>query len=121
MLQHPRQAFLACVVGFAIQASFVVTVILLGETLGLGLDPRLWFLFWPVAKMAAMLPASLGGLGVLELTFSFLVQGLADRDTAVAIAVVMQTVRIAVAVLGGAYWLGTSAGFGNVSRVAEPR
>lgn len=120
MQRHPRQALVAFAIGLAIQACFVVTVILIGETLGLNLDTRLWFLFWPVAKMAAMLPASLGGLGVLELTFSFLVRGFADRDVAIAIAVVMQTVRLAVAVLGGGYWLATSIGSRSVRRVADP-
>jgi uncharacterized membrane protein YbhN (UPF0104 family) len=116
MRRHSPQALVASVVGLAIQAGFVVTVIPIGEALGLTLDVRLWFALWPIAKMAAMLPASLGGLGLLELTFSFLVHGFAERELAVATAVVMQTIRLAVAVVGGAYWLVSGFGFLTTSR-----
>jgi uncharacterized membrane protein YbhN (UPF0104 family) len=66
-----------------------------------------WFLVWPLAKLAGLLPISLGGLAVREATLAAL---LAPFGVPIALGVVCsllwQTVLIAGGLLGGLAWLG---------------
>lgn len=119
--RSPGPAVAGLSLSLLMQAGIVVTAIAIGEMLGLNLDPRLWFLCYPLAKLATMLPISLGGLGVLELSFSFLVRSFADAQLAVALALVMQSVRIALGLVAGAYWLGSGWNPSNASRHAPGR
>jgi uncharacterized membrane protein YbhN (UPF0104 family) len=106
MARNPGRALLGLMLCLFFQASIVATAIPIGAMLGFHMDPRLWFLTYPLAKVATMLPISLGGLGVLELTFQFLVKPFADGQLAVAVALVMQSIRIALGLLAGAIWFG---------------
>ena len=56
----------AWVMGTAIQAAFLVLTAKLAETCGLVLPLRDWFFAWPLAKLAAVLPLTQGGIGVRE-------------------------------------------------------
>lgn len=118
MLMHPGPAAAALVMSLFVQASFVVTALLVGDAMGLHLDVRIWFLIWPLAKMASMMPASLGGIGLLELAFRSLVAPFGDAEIAVAVALVMQTIRIALGLVSGAWWLAATRAR---SRGASPR
>ena len=97
--------FSACLV---LQAGFVFVNDALGQRLGIDLGLELWILLWPLAKIVAMLPISLGGLGVRELAFASLVApfGVA-RETAVAQSLVWQSVLVVGGILAGLFALVT--------------
>jgi uncharacterized membrane protein YbhN (UPF0104 family) len=52
--------------GLLIQGSFLTLNALLGISCGLILPFRAWLLAWPLAKLAALLPITQGGIGVRE-------------------------------------------------------
>jgi uncharacterized membrane protein YbhN (UPF0104 family) len=56
----------AWLMGTAIQTTFLVLTAKLAETCGLVLPLRDWFFAWPLAKLAAVLPLTQGGIGVRE-------------------------------------------------------
>ncbi len=92
----------ACV---AIQTGFVLVNVQLGALVGLDLDLGLWFLLWPLAKIAAMLPVSFGGLGVREAAFAALVAPFGPESLAVAQSLVWQSVLIAGGLAAGGFWV----------------
>jgi uncharacterized membrane protein YbhN (UPF0104 family) len=56
----------AWLMGTAIQTAFLLLTAKLAETCGLVLPLRDWFFAWPLAKLAAVLPLTQGGIGVRE-------------------------------------------------------
>jgi glycosyltransferase 2 family protein len=52
--------------GTFIQTSFLVLAALLAVSCGLVLPLRIWLFAWPLAKLAAVLPLTQGGIGVRE-------------------------------------------------------
>lgn len=102
---QPARVALGLLFCFGLQAGFVVINIGLGAMMDMDLDVRLWFLLWPLAKIAAMLPVSLGGLGVREAAFGVLVKPFLDSKLAVAESLIWQSVLIAGGLIAGAYWL----------------
>jgi uncharacterized membrane protein YbhN (UPF0104 family) len=62
----PHILFGAWLMGTAIQMVFLVLTAKLAETCGLVLPLRDWFIAWPLAKLAAVLPLTQGGIGVRE-------------------------------------------------------
>jgi len=53
-------------VGTAIQFTFLILTALLAISCGLTLPLRVWLFTWPLAKLAAVLPLTQGGIGVRE-------------------------------------------------------
>jgi uncharacterized membrane protein YbhN (UPF0104 family) len=105
LMAKPLHGLLGMVACLGLQAGFVAVNVPLGEMVGLHLDLRLWYLLWPLAKIAAMVPVSLGGLGVREMAFGFLVKPFADSELAVAESLIWQSILITGGLLAGAYWL----------------
>jgi uncharacterized membrane protein YbhN (UPF0104 family) len=56
----------AWLMGTGIQTAFLVLTAKLAESCGLFLPLRDWFFAWPLAKLAAVLPLTQGGIGVRE-------------------------------------------------------
>jgi uncharacterized protein (TIRG00374 family) len=56
----------AWLMGTAIQTAFLLLTAKLAETCGLVLPLRDWFFAWPLAKLAAVLPLTQGGIGIRE-------------------------------------------------------
>ena len=54
------------VLGTAIQSTFLILTALLAISCGLFLPLRVWLFAWPLAKLAAVLPLTQGGIGVRE-------------------------------------------------------
>ncbi len=102
---RPLRLLLGAAICVALQAGFVLINVGLGDMMGMDLDLRLWFLLWPLSKIASMLPVSLGGLGVREATFGLLVKPFLDSRLAVAESLIWQTVLITGGLIAGAYWL----------------
>lgn len=62
----PHVLGFAWVLGTGIQTVFLVLTAWLAEACGLTLPLRDWFFAWPLAKLAALLPLTQGGIGVRE-------------------------------------------------------
>lgn len=90
----------------AIQGGFVVLNAWLGRAVGIEVPLGVWFLTWPLAKLAALIPISLGGLAVREASLAALLLpfGVAPARAVVA-SLLWQTVLIAGGLFGGLVWL----------------
>jgi len=105
MAQNPGRAVIAVVLSIAIQSTFVVLNIWIGSAIGIHLALPLWFMAWPLAKVAGLMPISLGGLAVRDATFGALLVPLGvPMAQGVVAALVWQTVMIAGGLLGGLTW-----------------
>jgi len=102
--RRPSQACLAWGACVVIQGGFVLVNVVVGTSLGLELSLGMWFLLWPLAKIAAMLPISFGGLGVREAAFAGLLAPWGLEGLAVAQSLVWQSVLIVGGLLAGLYW-----------------
>ena len=106
MLGRPGRALTGFALCLGVQAGFVFCNAYLGACMGLELDLRLWFFLWPLAKLAAMAPISLGGLGVRELAFASLLAPFGiGAELAVAQSLIWQSVLFAGGAVGGAFGL----------------
>jgi uncharacterized membrane protein YbhN (UPF0104 family) len=66
LLRRPGVLVLVVLISLAVQPGFVVASILLGREVGVDAPVGAWFIAWPVSKLVAALPISLGGIGVRE-------------------------------------------------------
>ncbi|MGE0555335.1 MAG: lysylphosphatidylglycerol synthase transmembrane domain-containing protein [Gemmatimonadales bacterium] len=90
----------------AIQGSFVLLNAWIGRSLGIDVPLSVWFLTWPLAKTAGLLPISLGGLAVREASLAALLLPFGvPAALAVVASLLWQTVLIGGGLLGGAIWL----------------
>ena len=64
--QAPQRVLLGLVLGLLIQAAFILLNALLAISCGLFLPFRVWLFAWPLAKIAALLPITQGGMGIRE-------------------------------------------------------
>jgi glycosyltransferase 2 family protein len=107
---RPARAAAAFSLCLAVQTGFVLVNAGLGRAVGIDLGLDLWLLLWPLAKIAAMLPISLGGLGVREAAFAVLTAPYGvEGEAAVAQSLVWQSVLVSGGLLAGAFALATRA------------
>ncbi len=64
--RRPRVLAMGWVLGLAVQGSFLFLTALIAVSCGLLLPLRVWLFAWPLAKLAALLPLTQGGIGVRE-------------------------------------------------------
>jgi len=64
--RRPHILIFGWMLGVCIQFSFLVLTALLAVSCGLLLPLRVWLFAWPLAKLAAVLPLTQGGIGVRE-------------------------------------------------------
>ena len=90
----------------------VVAVIILGESLGLGLPWPYYFLFHPLVTIFSALPISLAGLGIREIGYVYFLSDLAavSRETALAFGILWLLILLVSSGVGGLVFLasGTS-------------
>lgn len=97
---------LSVAAGAAAALLFQLSFILLGSTLGraCGIDVpfRVWLFAWPLAKLAALVPITQGGIGVREAALAGLLAPFAvPAARAVAAGLIWQSVVMAAALVGG--------------------
>jgi len=93
MRRRPHVVLVSLAGGVTVQSSFVLLTAVLAQACGLHLRLRVWFLAWPLAKLAALIPLSQGGLGVREAALAaLLVPFGAPAALTVAVGLVWQTV-----------------------------
>jgi glycosyltransferase 2 family protein len=64
--QRPHVLVFGWIIGTGIQFTFLFLTALLAVSCGLLLPLRVWMFGWPLAKLAAVLPLTQGGIGVRE-------------------------------------------------------
>ena len=85
-----------------VQSVFVGLNILLASAAGVEASAAAWFFAWPLAKLVAMAPISLGGLGVREASLAaLLVRFGAAPSKVVGVGLLWQTILFAGGLLGG--------------------
>jgi uncharacterized membrane protein YbhN (UPF0104 family) len=63
---RPRVLITGWILGTSVQFTFLMLTALLAISCGLTLPLRVWLFAWPLAKLAAVLPLTQGGMGVRE-------------------------------------------------------
>ena len=86
----------------AIQSTFIMTTIMLARATVAEASAAQWFFAWPLAKLIAILPFSLAGLGVREASLATILGGFgADPAGIVAASLLWQSVLFAGGGIGG--------------------
>lgn len=99
-----------------IQTTFVLLNAWLGRSVGIDVPLAVWFFAWPTAKVAGLLPVSLGGLGVRDATLgAALVPFGVPMASGVAVSLVWQTVLVAGGLLAGGLWMSLGRASGEIA------
>lgn len=103
--QNPGTAWKALLIALLIQGGFVLLNAWIGRSIGIAVPLAVWFLAWPLAKVAGLLPISLGGLGVRDATLAALLIpfGVPAARGLVA-SLIWQTVLIGGGLIGALMW-----------------
>lgn len=103
--RHPGTAFTSLALSLIIQSFFVLLNVAIGRAVGVDVSLAVWFLVWPLAKAAGLLPISLGGLAVRDAAFAGLLVPLGvPMALGVLASLVWQSVLIVGGLFGGAVW-----------------
>lgn len=106
VLRNPGYAFGTFLLSVLIQSSFVLLNAFLGSICGIDVSVLTWFIVWPLAKISAMVPVSLGGIGVREVALAaFFAPFGVMYSTAVGYGFVWETVVIVGSLFGFALTL----------------
>jgi uncharacterized protein (TIRG00374 family) len=101
LVRHPRRLVLCLAISLAVQATFIGINIALASAVQLEAPVGAWFFAWSTAKVIAILPISLGGLGVREAVMSKLLSPFgADAGQVIAIGLIWQTILYASGLIG---------------------
>ena len=115
-------AAIALVLSLTIQSLFVLLNVLIGRTVGIDVPLPVWFMVWPLAKAAGLLPISLGGLAVRDATFAALLVPLGiPLAVGVVSSLIWQSVLIVGGLLAGVLWWLMARHDRAGSAVANPR
>jgi uncharacterized membrane protein YbhN (UPF0104 family) len=100
--RRPRLLLAGFLLGLLIQSSYILLTFYLSGLCGLALPLRVWFFAWPLAKFAALLPVTQGGIGVRETAFLLLLVPFGASAAAVlATGIVWEGVIIAGGLFAG--------------------
>lgn len=103
--RSPGSALASLALSVAIQSFFVVLNIAIGRAIGIDVPLAVWFLVWPLAKIAGLIPISLGGLAVRDAAFAGLLVPLGvPLAIGVMASLVWQSVLIVGGLIAGAVW-----------------
>ena len=121
--QRPLRLCLVTSMSALIQAGFILLAVQLAKDVGLNLPLAAWFFAWPLAKIVAVLPVSLGGLGVREASLAVLLTGFgAAAADVVATSLIWQAVLLCAGLIGAVAWMiGPSFGRSAKETIVEPK
>lgn len=104
--RRPTTAAAGLLLSLLIQGGFVLLNAWLGRAIGIDIGLGAWLLAWPLAKLAGLIPISLGGLAVREASLAaFLLPFAVPAALSVVCSLLWQSVLIAGGLLAGAVWL----------------
>ena len=102
LLSRPVIACTAFSLSLAVQSGFILLNIKLAEAMGIQIENGLWFWAWPLAKLIALAPISLGGLGVREAVLAgLLIPFGVDATLVVSQGLAWQSVLITTGLMSG--------------------
>ena len=91
----------AALISLAVQSTFVLIHVWLAREVGVTASTASWFVAWPMSKLIAILPISLGGIGVREgALVAFMAPYGGEREAVLASGVLWQGVLIATGLAG---------------------
>src|SRR3989454_2755503 len=100
--RSPWRLVLGWLLGTSVQGTYVMLTALLGITCGLRLPLRVWLFAWPLAKIAAVMPITQGGIGVREAALVVLLAPFgAPASQVLATGIVWEGVIITAGLLAG--------------------
>lgn len=106
VIRNYRLAIFALGLSLCIQSCFVLLNAFLANGIGIMMPVGIWFFAWPLAKLTALVPISLGGLGVQELTLTGLLKPFGVTPSqALAQALLWRGVFVATGLAGGFIWV----------------
>jgi uncharacterized protein (TIRG00374 family) len=101
LARRPRRLVLCLAISLAVQTMFVGINIALAAAVQLDAPVAAWFFAWSTAKIVAIAPVSLGGLGVREAAMAHILSTFgADPAQVVAIGLIWQTLLFASGLIG---------------------
>jgi glycosyltransferase 2 family protein len=107
----PVAVLKAASASMVMQVSFILLNAWIGRHVGVSAPLAVWFLVWPLAKVAGLMPISLGGLAVRDATLAGL---LAPAGVPLASGIVAgfawQSIMISGGLIGGVIWWRLSDG-----------
>ena len=83
LMTHPLQLVLCLALSMAVQVAFIAVNIMLAAAAGVDIPNAAWFFAWPLSKLIATLPISVGGLGVREASLAGFLAPFGAAPTAV--------------------------------------
>jgi glycosyltransferase 2 family protein len=100
--RQPGRLVFGWLLGTSVQGTYVLLTALLGRACGLDLPLRVWLFAWPLAKIAAVMPITQGGIGVREAAMVVLLAPFgAPPALVLATGIVWEGVIITVGLLAG--------------------
>ena len=91
----------AALISLVVQSAFVMTNVWLAREVGVSTGLGAWFVAWPLSKLIAILPFSLGGIGVSEAALvSLMALYGAPREAVLASGILWQAVLLVTGVVG---------------------
>jgi uncharacterized protein (TIRG00374 family) len=100
--RHPHRLLFGWLLGTSVQGAYILLTALLGISCGLVLPFRVWLFAWPLAKIAAVMPITQGGIGVREAALVLLLAPFgASAARVLATGIVWEGVIIAGGLLAG--------------------
>jgi uncharacterized protein (TIRG00374 family) len=101
LVRRPGRLVLCLAISMAVQATFVAINIAFAAAVQVEAPVAAWFFAWSTAKIVAIAPISLGGLGVREAVMASLLAPFgADPAQVIAIGLIWQTVLYASGLIG---------------------
>lgn len=106
LIKKPLRPTIAFFLSLSIQSIFILLTVYIASQISIHIALVLWFLIWPLAKLSALLPISLGGIGVREAALVVLLGRLSvPAANAVALGLIWESILISGGLLGGLYYL----------------
>ena len=123
--RQPGRLAFCLALSILIQSAFVGLNVALATASGLTVPAQAWYFAWSLAKLIAIVPISLAGLGVREASLAMLMAPLgADPAKVVAVGLMWQAVLFAAGMLGGIMLLLTTRmkrpGDGAAATISDP-
>lgn len=101
LIRRPGRLVLCLAISMAVQAMFIAINVAFAAAVQVAAPIAAWFFAWSTAKLVAIAPISLGGLGVREAVMATLLTPFgADPAQVIAIGLVWQTVLYASSLVG---------------------
>jgi glycosyltransferase 2 family protein len=102
LARRPHRLAFGWLLGTSVQGTYILLTAVLGMSCGLDLPLRVWLFAWPLAKIAAVMPITQGGIGVREAALVILLAPFgAPGPQVLATGIVWEGVIIAGALLAG--------------------